>query len=71
MALGDHFGEFIKGLVRTEGFAGAFGEAAAARPNLIRPEEIASLAVYLASDTSSAVTGTAVDAFGATNPLFA
>ena len=34
-------------------------------------EEIADLAVFLASDASSAVTGTAVDAFGSTNPIFA
>ncbi len=59
------------GAVRTEGFAEAFGETAAARPHLMRPEEIARLAVFLASDASSAVTGTAVDAYGATNPLFA
>ncbi len=59
------------GGVRTEGFAEAFGEEAAARPNLMSPEEIADLAVFLASDASSAVTGTAVDAFGSTNPIFA
>ena len=34
------------------------------------PDEIAQLALFLASDASSAVTGTAVDAFGTTNPLF-
>jgi NAD(P)-dependent dehydrogenase (short-subunit alcohol dehydrogenase family) len=34
------------------------------------PAEIAELAVFLASDASSAITGTAIDAFGGTNPLF-
>ena len=38
--------------------------------NLMRPEEIASVALFLASDDSTAVTGTAIDAFGASNPLF-
>jgi NAD(P)-dependent dehydrogenase (short-subunit alcohol dehydrogenase family) len=36
----------------------------------MRPEEIADLAVFLASDESSAITGAAIDAFGGTNPLF-
>lgn len=36
----------------------------------MRPEEIANLALFLASDAASAVTGTAIDAFGAANPLF-
>jgi NAD(P)-dependent dehydrogenase (short-subunit alcohol dehydrogenase family) len=36
----------------------------------MEPEEIASLAVFLASDASSAITGTAIDAFGRANPLF-
>ena len=35
----------------------------------MRPEEIAEVAVFLASDASSAITGTAIDAFGAGNPL--
>ncbi|TFH35738.1 MAG: SDR family oxidoreductase [Dehalococcoidia bacterium] len=34
------------------------------------PEDIASVVVFLASDESSAITGTAIDAFGAGNPLF-
>jgi NAD(P)-dependent dehydrogenase (short-subunit alcohol dehydrogenase family) len=38
--------------------------------NLMHPDEIAQVALFLASEDSSAITGTAVDAFGATNPLF-
>ncbi|MBU2534614.1 MAG: SDR family oxidoreductase [Chloroflexota bacterium] len=34
------------------------------------PEDIAAVAVFLASDESKAVTGTAIDAFGKTNPIF-
>jgi 3-oxoacyl-[acyl-carrier protein] reductase len=34
------------------------------------PEDIASVVVFLASDDSTAITGTAIDAFGAGNPLF-
>ena len=32
--------------------------------------EIAELAMFLASSSASAITGTAIDAFGATNPIF-
>ena len=59
------------GGVDTEGYREAFGSGGREEnPKLMLPEEIAALAVFLASDTSSAVTGTAVDAFGTTNPLF-
>ena len=34
------------------------------------PADIAAVAVFLASDESRAVTGTAIDAFGRSNPLF-
>ena len=55
----------------TEGYREAFGsKGRAENPKLMAPDEIAQLALFLASDASSAVTGTAVDAFGTTNPLF-
>ena len=40
------------------------------RTDLMQPEEIASVVLFLVSEESSAVTGTAIDAFGAGNPLF-
>jgi 3-oxoacyl-[acyl-carrier protein] reductase len=59
------------GGVDTEGFRQAFGNRGREdNPKLMRPEEIAELAVFLASDASSAITGAAIDAFGGTNPLF-
>ena len=36
----------------------------------MQASEIAEVALFLASDASNAVTGTAIDAFGAANPLF-
>lgn len=59
------------GATDTEGYREAFGsQGQAENPKLMRPEEIAALAVFLASDHSSAITGTAIDAFGGLNPLF-
>ena len=59
------------GGVDTEGMREAFGmRGREENPNLMRPEEIAALAVFLASEASSAITGAAIDAFGRTNPLF-
>ncbi len=59
------------GGVDTEGYRDAFNTAGRAdNPKLMDPDEIAQVAVFLASDASSAVTGTAIDAFGGTNPLF-
>ena len=37
---------------------------------LIRPEELANVALFLVSDESSSVTGTTIDAFGPYNPPF-
>lgn len=59
------------GGVDTEGYREAFNsQGRAENPRLMRSEEIASLALFLASDASSAITGAAIDAFGGTNPLF-
>lgn len=59
------------GGVDTEGFREAFNTRGRAdNPRLMLPDEIAELAVFLASEASSAITGAAIDAFGGTNPLF-
>jgi len=55
----------------TEGYREAFNSRGIEdNPKMARPEQTAALAVFLASDDSAVVTGTAIDAFGATNPLF-
>ena len=55
----------------TEGYREAFNNRGREDiPNLMLPSEIANVAVFLASKESSAVTGTAIDAFGGNNPLF-
>ena len=55
----------------TEGYREAFNNRGREDiPNLMLPEEIANVAVFLASERSSAITGTAIDAFGGNNPLF-
>ncbi len=59
------------GGVDTEGYREAFDSPGrSGNPKLMEPDEIAQVAVFLASDASSAVTGAAIDAFGGTNPLF-
>lgn len=59
------------GGVDTEGYREAFGSRGREQDaSLMRPEEIADVAVFLASDASTAITGAAIDAFGGTNPLF-
>ncbi len=60
------------GGVDTEGYREAFqSQGRVDNPRLMAAEEIAALALFLASDASSAITGAAIDAFGGTNPLFA
>jgi NAD(P)-dependent dehydrogenase (short-subunit alcohol dehydrogenase family) len=57
--------------VDTEGYREAFGrKGKAENPKLMLPDEVAEVAVFLASDESSAITGAAIDAFGGGNPLF-
>jgi NAD(P)-dependent dehydrogenase (short-subunit alcohol dehydrogenase family) len=59
------------GGVDTEGYRDAFRTRGIHdNPKLMLPEEIANVAVFLASDLSSAVTGAAIDSFGGSNPLF-
>jgi len=43
---------------------------ASGRTDLMRPEEIAEVVLFLALPESSAITGTAIDALGMSNPLF-
>ncbi|NQW19784.1 MAG: SDR family oxidoreductase [Chloroflexi bacterium] len=55
----------------TEGYRAVFKTAGRSEnPRLSDPAEIAEVAMFLASDASSAITGTAIDAFGGSNPLF-
>jgi NAD(P)-dependent dehydrogenase (short-subunit alcohol dehydrogenase family) len=57
--------------VETEGYREAFGDKGRVDASrLMQPDEIAEIAVFLASDASSAITGTAIDAYGGGNPLF-
>jgi NAD(P)-dependent dehydrogenase (short-subunit alcohol dehydrogenase family) len=59
------------GGVDTEGYREAFNSRGREdNPKLMRPREIAALALFLASEQSSAITGAAIDAYGETNPLF-
>jgi NAD(P)-dependent dehydrogenase (short-subunit alcohol dehydrogenase family) len=55
----------------TEGFREAFNTTGRSEnPKLMDPVEIAEVALFLASDASSSITGTAIDSFGGSNPLF-
>jgi len=59
------------GATDTEGFRSAFDHGGRQQDaNLMAPQEIAELALFLASGKASAITGTAINAFGATNPIF-
>ena len=58
------------GVVATEGYRALM--ASRGLPPVagaMEPREIAEVAVFLASEASSAITGTAIDAFGQANPL--
>lgn len=57
------------GGVDTEGYREAFGSrGGGGNRKLMRPEEIAEVAVFLASEASSAISGATIDAFGGTEP---
>ena len=59
------------GATDTEGFRSAFNHQGRKQDaNLMESREIAELVMFLASSSASAITGTAIDAFGATNPIF-
>ena len=59
------------GVVDTEGYRDLMASRGLApASDAMQASEIAEVALFLASDASSAVTGTAIDAFGAANPLF-
>ncbi len=58
------------GVVDTPGFRGTFGAQRLEQHGVMRPEEIAALALFLASDAGSSVTGTAINATGSSNRLF-
>ena len=59
------------GGVDTEGLWESFGaERLKNGDPLIKPEEIAAVALFLASPASSSITGTSIDAFGLSNPIF-
>jgi len=59
------------GGVDTEGLWESLGpELKGGRDTLIKPAEIAEVVLFLASPAGSAITGTSIDAFGLSNPIF-
>jgi NAD(P)-dependent dehydrogenase (short-subunit alcohol dehydrogenase family) len=59
------------GGVDTEGLWESLGpQLTGGRDTLIKPGEIAEVALFLASPASSSITGTSIDAFGLSNPIF-
>ncbi|MFM9970632.1 MAG: SDR family NAD(P)-dependent oxidoreductase [Burkholderiales bacterium] len=59
------------GGVDTEGLWESLGpQLQVGRDTLIKPSEIAEVALFLATSASAAITGTSIDAFGMSNPIF-
>ncbi len=59
------------GATDTEDFRSAFDHKGRQQDaKLMESHEIAQLTLFLASNQVSAITGTAIDAFGSTNPIF-
>lgn len=58
------------GQVVTEGYIEAFGEESVKNNTMIKPSEIADVCKFLVSSESSSITGSIIDAFGSSNPLF-
>jgi NAD(P)-dependent dehydrogenase (short-subunit alcohol dehydrogenase family) len=59
------------GGVDTEGLWESLGpQLTGGRDTLIKPAEIAEVALFLASAAGSSITGTSIDAFGLSNPIF-
>ena len=55
----------------TEGFRSAFNiSSAEENSHLMKPEEISNLILFLSSEKASSLTGTAIEAYGQTNPIF-
>jgi NAD(P)-dependent dehydrogenase (short-subunit alcohol dehydrogenase family) len=66
-----HVNCICPGAVDTEGYRDMMASRGRdPQARAMRPAEIARVALFLATDAASAITGTAIDAFGATNPLF-
>jgi len=58
------------GQVLTEGYVEAFGKESIKNKTMIQPSEIAEVCRFLISSESSSITGSIIDAFGSSNPLF-
>jgi 3-oxoacyl-[acyl-carrier protein] reductase len=58
------------GGVDTDGFRGLYGQKTPSGATPMSTQAIADLVIFLASDKSVALTGTSIDAFGPSNPIF-
>jgi 3-oxoacyl-[acyl-carrier protein] reductase len=58
------------GGVETEGFRQVFGDKNPGAWEPMPSQAIADVVIFLASDQSAALTGTSIDAFGSSNPIF-